>query len=59
MYQFIKNCPNIGDKTERLIEVEWNNDEDRLFNTSLTIKTNSMQNHLLEIVTAASLKVYQ
>ena len=51
-----KNCPNIGDKTERLIEVEWNNDEDRLFNTSLTIKTNSMQNHLLEIVTAASLK---
>lgn len=51
-----KGCPNIGDKTERLIEVEWNNDEDRLFNTSLTIKTNSMQNHLLEIVTAASLK---
>ena len=51
-----KGCPNIGDRTERLIEVEWNNDEDRLFNTSLTIKTNSMQNHLLEIVTAASLK---
>lgn len=51
-----KTCPNISDKTERLIEVAWNNKEESLFNVSLTIKTNSMQNHILEIVTAASVK---
>lgn len=51
-----KTCPNISDKTERLIDVAWNNKEESLFNVSLTIKTNSMQNHILEIVTAASVK---
>lgn len=51
-----KSCPNISDKTERLIDVAWNNKEESLFNVSLTIKTNSMQNHILEIVTAASVK---
>lgn len=51
-----KTCPNISDKTERLIDVAWNNKEESLFNANLTIKTNSMQNHILEIVTAASVK---
>lgn len=51
-----KTCPNISDKTERLIVVAWNNKEESLFNANLTIKTNSMQNHILEIVTAASVK---
>lgn len=51
-----KTCPNISDKTERLIDVAWNNKEESLFNVNLTIKTNSMQNHILEIVTAASVK---
>ena len=51
-----KTCPNISDKTERLINVAWNNKEESLFNANLTIKTNSMQNHILEIVTAASVK---
>ncbi len=50
-----KSCPNIKGIDTRLINVEWNNlDSNKLFITSIYIKTNSMKNHLLDLVTTAS-----
>ncbi len=53
-----KDCSNITNIENRLIEVEWNKDlsTSSLFDVKLLIKTNSFKNHILEIVTKASLK---
>lgn len=48
------DCPNVKGLTTRLIDVKWNNAKDKLFVANLVIKTNSSQNHILDIVTKAS-----
>ena len=50
-----KNCPNMKGIETRIIDVEWNvQNENKLFITNIYIKTNSMKNHLLDLVTCAS-----
>lgn len=50
-------CFNIKNESNRLIDVKWNDSiEMKLFTTNLVIKTNSKDNHLLDIVTCASTK---
>ena len=53
-----KDCINIMDLDERLIEVEWNNDNnkelDKKYSTRLKIFTNGINTKLLDIVTIAS-----
>lgn len=52
-----KNCLNVKNITERLIDVSWNTKEAvNKFNTNLFIKTNSNKNHVIDIITKASLK---
>lgn len=49
------DCPNVKNLDSRFISVEWNNfNTGKLFSTNVIIKTNSKDNHLLEIVTCAS-----
>ncbi len=52
-----KDCPNVKNEEHRLIDVEWNEDlkVESKYNTKLIIKTNSNKNHILEIITKASL----
>src|SRR5574344_445374 len=49
-----QSCPNIKNVTERLIDVNWNRTAEELFYTNITIRTNSMDNHLLDLVSKAS-----
>ena len=50
-----KSCPNMKGIETRIIDVEWNvQNENKLFITNIYIKTNSMKNHLLDLVTCAS-----
>ncbi|MCR4581663.1 MAG: RelA/SpoT family protein [Bacilli bacterium] len=53
-----KDCINIKDIDERLIDVEWNNSresaEDKKYSARLIIYTNGISNKLLDIVTIAS-----
>ncbi len=52
-----KNCSNLKGVVERLIDVEWNTLlEPKMYLTNITIKTNTSDNHLLDIVTTASTK---
>ncbi|MDD2505263.1 MAG: RelA/SpoT family protein [Bacilli bacterium] len=52
------DCTNISNTKTRLIDVSWNKEltTNSLFDVRIIIKTNSLKNHILEIVTKASLK---
>ncbi len=50
-----KNCPNMKNIDTRLIDVTWNNiNSDKLFIARIRVNTDSMNNHILDIVTKAS-----
>lgn len=53
-----KDCSNIKNESNRLIDVSWNENLSltSFYNVKLIIKTNTLNNHILEIVTKASLK---
>ena len=53
------DCHNVKDKEDRLIQVSWNNDSNKVYKTDLVIEVDSIGNYLLDIVsTGALLKVY-
>ena len=50
-----KNCPNMKNIDTRLIDVTWNDtNSDKLFIARIRVNTDSMNNHILDIVTKAS-----
>lgn len=50
-----KSCPNMKNIDTRLIDVAWNNgNSDKLFIARIKVNTDSMDNHILDIVTKAS-----
>lgn len=54
-----KNCANIIDVKDRLIDVAWNefsSEEDKQYVSKLTIETNATRSNLLDIVTKATLR---
>lgn len=51
-----KNCPNIEDKKDRFIKVEWNEKAGSTFQTAVDILTDSSKNYLLDIISKATAK---
>lgn len=54
-----KDCVNIKDTKERLIDVEWNKekvDETKFYVSKITVYTNGIENNVLDIVTKATLR---
>ena len=51
-----KNCINIKNINDRLINVNWNLDSDNTYISKLKIITNDDHNNMLDIITKASLK---
>ena len=49
-----KSCVNIKDETTRLIDVSWNTNSESSYLARLLIKTNNINNNLLDIVTKSS-----
>ena len=49
-----KNCINIKDGTNRLIDVSWNTSSESVYSARLLIRTNNINNNLLDIVTKSS-----
>lgn len=45
-----KNCPNITDKTERMIEVKWNYQNESTYLTDLFIETDNNKSYLSDII---------
>ena len=53
------DCHNVTEKTDRLIQVSWNENSNKVYKTDLVIEVDSIGNYLLDIVsTGAYLKVY-
>jgi len=53
------DCHNVKDKTDRLIQVSWNESSNKVYKTDLIIEVEGNGNYLLDIVsTGAYLKVY-
>ena len=52
-----KDCSNIKNKKERLIEATWN-DSDSLYSKKLTVLINDNKNHMLDIFTLAAKRNY-
>lgn len=46
-----KDCPNIKDKTDRLVNVSWNEYSTNFYYTNIYVKTNTVNNILTEIIT--------
>ncbi|MDE6285196.1 MAG: RelA/SpoT family protein [Bacilli bacterium] len=46
-----KDCPNVCDKTERLVQVSWNHDSTNYYYTNIYVITNTIDNILAEIIT--------
>ena len=51
-----RDCPNILDIKDRLIDVEWNNNSESDYLTDIIIYTDAGKNHLLDIIALASSK---
>lgn len=51
-----ENCPNILDKSERLVDVSWNDSSSNSYFTTLNIEVEEGKNYLLDILTIASMK---
>ena len=51
-----KNCPNVLDKENRFISVEWNQEVLTDFITNVEITTDSSKNYLLDIISKATSK---
>ena len=49
-----KSCSNVKMEDARLIDVSWNNNSDATYGARLLIKTNNINNNLLDIVTKSS-----
>ena len=45
-----KNCPNMTDKTERMIEVKWNYQNESTYLTDLFIETDNNKSYLSDII---------
>ena len=53
------DCHNVKDKTEKLIQVSWNESSNRIYKTDIVIEVDNIGNYLLDIVSCGSLlKVY-
>ena len=46
-----KDCPNIRNKTDRIVKVTWNMDSSNVYYTDIYIYTNSPNNILVELIT--------
>ncbi len=53
-----KDCQNIINKKERIIEATWNQSENNLYNKKLTVLINDNKNHMLDIFTLAAKRNY-
>ena len=51
-----KDCDNIKDNKERIINVSWNKDIDNFYETSIIIETTTGKNNLLDIISKATTK---
>lgn len=51
-----KNCPNITDKNERIVNVSWNLDASNFYYTNIYVYTNTDKNILAEIITEVGKK---
>lgn len=54
-----KDCVNVKDLNERLIDVYWNenrNDENKYYISKITVYTNGVQNNILDIVTKSMVR---
>ncbi|MCR5787508.1 MAG: TGS domain-containing protein [Bacilli bacterium] len=53
------DCHNVKDKSERIVQVSWNEASNKVYRTDLLIEVDNIGNYLLDIVsTGAILKVY-
>lgn len=50
------NCPNIKNKTERLIPVSWNEFTDNEYYTDITVETLNDKNYIADIINTANTK---
>lgn len=51
-----ENCHNVKNKTERLVDVSWNDNSSNSYFSTLSIEVEEGKNYLLDILTIASMK---
>ncbi len=52
----LKDCPNISSNEDRFIDVKWNEENDNFYYTDVTIETDSLSDHLMEIISKTGQK---